>query len=155
DCPRIGIGGLCQERVMAGQNRDRIVKAFLALLADQPFERVDLRAVAAGAEISLADLRKEFGSIFDILAAFIRDTDEKVLAAGLDPELADAPARERLFDVLMQRIEILKPHREAVRSLAHAARRNPAFALALNGLSLRSAQWMLAAADVDSGGLQG
>jgi AcrR family transcriptional regulator len=140
---------------MTGQNRDRIVNAFLTLLADQPFERVDLRAVAMAAEISLAELRKEFGSIFDIVAAFIRDTDEKVLAAGLDSELADAPARERLFDVLMQRIEILKPHREAVRSLARAARRNPAFALALNGLSLRSSQWMLAAADVDSGGLQG
>lgn len=140
---------------MAGQNRDKIIEAFLALLAIEPLERVDLRAVAKRAEISLADLRGEFGSTFEILAAFVRDTDEKVLAAGLDPELADTPARERLFDVLMQRIEILKPHREAIHSLARSAQRNPPFALALNGLSLRSAQWMLAAADIDSGGLQG
>jgi AcrR family transcriptional regulator len=140
---------------MTGQNRDKIVEAFLALLAVGPFERADLRAVAGRAEISLADLRKEFGSTLEILGAFERDTDEKVLAAGLDPELADTPARERLFDVLMQRIEILKPYREAFRSLARSARRNPAFALALNGLSLRSAQWMLAAANIDSGGLQG
>ena len=140
---------------MTGQNRDKIVETFLALLAVEPFERVDLRAVATRAEISLADLRKEFGSTFEILSAFVRGTDEKVLAAGLDPELADTPARERLFDVLMQRIEILKPHREAVRSLARSARRSPPFALALNGLSLRSAQWMLAAAEIDSGGLQG
>jgi AcrR family transcriptional regulator len=140
---------------MTGQNRDKIVETFLALLAVEPFERVDIRAIAKRAEISLADLRKEFGSTFEILSAFVRGTDEKVLAAGLDPELADTPARERLFDVLMQRIEILKPHREAVRSLARSARRNPPFALALNGLSLRSAQWMLAAAEIDSGGLQG
>ena len=140
---------------MTGQNRDKIVETFLALLAVEPFERVDIRAIAKRAEISLADLRNEFGSTFEILSAFVRGTDEKVLAAGLDPELADTPARERLFDVLMQRIEILKPHREAVRSLARSARRNPPFALALNGLSLRSAQWMLAAAEIDSGGLQG
>jgi AcrR family transcriptional regulator len=140
---------------MAGQNRDKIVDAFLALLAAEPFERVDLRAVAERAGVSLAELRKEFASTLEMLAAFERDTDEKVLAAGLDAELADAPARERLFDVLMQRIEVLKPHREAVRSLARSARRNPPFALALNGLSLRSAQWMLAAARIDSGGLQG
>ena len=140
---------------MAGQNRDKIVEAFLALLAEQPFERVDLRAIAQRAEISLADLRKEFGSVFDVLAAFVRNTDEKVLAAGLDPELSGTPARERLFDVLMQRLEILKPYRAAIQSLARSARRNPPFALALNGLSLRSAQWMLAAAEIDSGGLQG
>ena len=140
---------------MTGQNRDKIVEAFLALLAVEPLERVDLRAVAKRAEISLAELRKEFGSTFEILSAFVRDTDEKVLAAGLDPELTDAPARERLFDVLMQRIEILKPHREAIHSLFRSVRRNPPVALALNGLSLRSAQWMLAAADIDSGGLQG
>jgi len=137
------------------KNRDKIIEAFLALLAEQPVERVGLRAVAERASVSLADMRREFGSVLDILAAFIRDTDEKVLAAGLDPELLDAPARERLFDVLMRRIELLKPQREAIRSLARSARRDPPFALALNGLSLRSAQWMLAAAHVDSGGLQG
>lgn len=140
---------------MVGQNRDKIVDAFLALLAVEPFERIDLRAVAERTEVSLADMRQEFGSLFQILEAFVRRTDEQVLAAGLDPDLADAPARERLFDVLMQRIEILKPHREAVRSVDRAARRNPPFALALNGLSLRSAQWMFAAANIDSGGLQG
>jgi AcrR family transcriptional regulator len=140
---------------MAGQNRDKIVEAFLALLAEQPFEKVDLRALAQRAEISLADLRREFNSVFDVLAAFVRSTDEKLLAEGFDPELSGSPARERLFEVLMQRIEILKPHRAAMRSIARSARSNPPFALALNSLALRSAQWMLAAAEIDSGGLQG
>jgi AcrR family transcriptional regulator len=140
---------------MAGQNRDKIVDAFLALLAEQPFEKVDLRAIAQRAEISLADLRREFNSVFDVLAAFVRSTDEKLLAEGFDPELSGTPARERLFEVLMQRIEILKPHRAAMRSIARSARGNLPFALALNGLALRSAQWMLSAAEIDSGGLQG
>jgi AcrR family transcriptional regulator len=140
---------------MAGQNRDKIVEAFLALLAEQPFEKVDLRAIAKCAELSLADLRREFNSVFDVLAAFVRSTDEKLLAEGFDPELSGTPARERLFEVLMQRIEILKDHRAAMRSIARSARSNPPFALALNGLALRSAQWMLAAAEIDSGGLQG
>jgi AcrR family transcriptional regulator len=136
-------------------NRQKIVEAFLALVAEQPVERVDLRAVAQRASVSLVELRREFGSVTDILAAFIRDTDEKLLEAGLDPELADAPARERLFDVLMRRIELQKEYREAIRSLARSARRDPPLALALNGFALRSAQWMLAAANIDSGGVQG
>lgn len=136
-------------------NRDKIVEALLSLLAEQPFERVDLRAIAERASVSLVELRREFNSAIDILAAYMRDTDEKVLAAGIDAELAAAPARERLFDVVMQRIELQKPHREAIRSLARSVRRDPAFALALNALSLRSAQWMLAAAGISSGGVQG
>jgi AcrR family transcriptional regulator len=134
--------------------RDKIVKAFLALLAERPFERISVMAVAERASVSLADMRAEFGSTFDMLAAFLRDIDEKTLAGG-DPELAESPARERLFDVLMRRIEALKPHREAVRSLARSVRRDPALALALNRMSLRSQQWMLAAAGIDTAGLQG
>ena len=60
-----------------------------------------------------------------------------------------SPPRERLFDVLMRRLEILAPHREAVRSLLRSARRNPPLALALNGLAVRSQQWMLTAAGIE------
>ena len=50
---------------------------------------------------------------------------------------ADEPARERLFDVLMRRLEILAPYKDAVRSIMCSARRNPGLALALSE-SLRS-----------------
>src|SRR5205085_2529688 len=63
--------------------------------------------------------------------------------------------RERLFDVLMRRIEAMAPHREAVRSLMKSAQCNPGLAFALNGLALRSQTWMLTAADVDAAGPRG
>ena len=43
----------------------------------------------------------------------------------------------------MRRLDILAPHRGAVRSLLRSARRNPPLALALNALALRSQRWML------------
>jgi hypothetical protein len=52
----------------------------------------------------------------------------------------------------MRRFEALQPHREAVRSLVRSAERNPRFALALNKLAVRSQQWMLSAAGIDSSG---
>ena len=73
-------------------------------------------------------------------------------AGGL---LAEEPARERLFDVLMRRLEILKPHREAVRSLMKSAQRNPGLALALNPIAVRSQVWMLEAAGIDAAGPRG
>ena len=112
-------------------DRDRIVDAFMAILAVRPIEDIGLSEIAARAEVSLSTLRKEFASKFAILAAHIKNVDRKVLE-GHDAEMADEPARERLFDVLMRRIEILTPHKEAIRSLLRSARRDPCLALALN-----------------------
>lgn len=139
---------------MAGANRDAVVGAFMALLAEKRFNEIDLTAVAAKANVSLADLRGEFGSTFDMLAAFYRDIDKTVLAAN-DPEMAASPARERLFDVLMRRIEAAKPYKAALHSLTQSAQRDPSLAWGLNKLSLRSQQWMLAAAGIDSAGMAG
>jgi AcrR family transcriptional regulator len=135
-------------------NRDKIITAFLALLAEKPFEKINLSAVAERAGVSLADMRGQFGSTFDMLNAFVRDTDRKVLAGG-EREDAESSVRDRLFDVLMRRFEALQPHREAIRSLARSAQRHPGFALALNRLAVRSQQWMLSAAGIDSSGLVG
>jgi hypothetical protein len=66
-----------------------------------------------------------------------------------------ASPRERLFDVLMRRLEVLEPHKAAVRSLVRSATRNPPLAVALNGLAVRSQQWMLTAADIDAAGPRG
>ncbi|HSI40601.1 MAG TPA: TetR/AcrR family transcriptional regulator [Xanthobacteraceae bacterium] len=134
--------------------REKALAAFLAVLAERPFESIGLAEVAERAGITLAELRAGFGSTFDMLAAFVRATDSAVLAAS-DPDMAERPARERLFDVLMRRLETLEPHRDAVRSLAASARRHPSLALGLNRLAVRSQQWMLAAARIDSAGLKG
>ncbi|HET7254699.1 MAG TPA: TetR/AcrR family transcriptional regulator [Xanthobacteraceae bacterium] len=131
--------------------RARIIDAFMALLAEKPIEQVGLAEIAKAAGVSLAELRDEFGSSFAILAAYVKQVDRAVLA-GEDADMAEEPPRERLFDVLMRRIELLTPHKEAVRSLMRSAMRNPGLALALQRLALRSQQWMLTAADIGAAG---
>ena len=126
----------------------------MALLAEKPFEQIGVATLAARAEVPLAELRAEFGSTFDILAAFARDTDRKVLS-NLDQDIEESTSRDRLFDVLMRRFEALAPHRPALRSLVRSARRDPVLALGLNRLAVRSQQWMLAAAGIDSAGAFG
>ena len=134
--------------------RDRIIAAFMTLLADKPIERIGFAEIAEGAGVSLAQLRNAFGSTIAILAAHMKELDRAVLAGG-DADMGEEPPRERLFDVLMRRIEILAPHKAAVRSLIRSASINPGLALALNGLTVRSQQWMLAAADISSSGPKG
>jgi AcrR family transcriptional regulator len=134
-----------------GGNRDKLIEAFMALLAERRFEELGFGDLAARAGVSLAGCRAEFGSMLAVLAAYAKEIDRKVLA-GLDSDLADELPRERLFDVLMRRLEALAPHKEAIRSLMRSARRNPPLAFALNGLTVQSMQWMLTAADINAAG---
>jgi AcrR family transcriptional regulator len=137
-----------------GAPRERILQAFMMLLAEQPIERIGLADIATRADVSLSELRSEFSTPLSIFAAHVKELDRKVLA-GIDRELDEESPRERLFDVLMRRLELLDPHREAVRSLIRSARRNPPLALALNGLAVRSQQWMLTAAGIGASGPRG
>ena len=132
-------------------DRDKIVAAFLALLADKRLEQIGLAEIAEGAGVTLAALRGEFGSPLAILAAHIKNVDRAVLSEDFS-DMTEEPARERLFDVLMRRLEILAPHRDAIRSLLRSARRSPPLTLMLNKLAVRSQQWMLTAAGVDAAG---
>jgi AcrR family transcriptional regulator len=138
----------------AAGDREKIIAAFLNLLADKPIEQIGFAEIAEASGLSLAQLRSEFPSALAILAAHVKSVDRAVLSEDFG-DVEDEPARERLFDVLMRRIEILAPHREAVRSLMRSARRNPPLALALNGLAVRSQQWMLSAAGIGASGPRG
>jgi AcrR family transcriptional regulator len=135
-------------------DRDKIIAAFLNLLAEKRIEQIGFAEIAEAAGVSLAQLRSEFSSTLAILAAHIKSVDRAVLGEDFG-DLEEEPPRERLFDVLMRRLEILAPHREAVRSILRSARRNPPLALALNGLAVRSQQWMLTAAGINASGPRG
>src|SRR5215831_16372549 len=121
-----------QQEKPAGTNREKIVSAFLALLAERRIEEISFSDVAERAGLSLADCRGEFNALPAVLGAYVKDIDRRVLAGG-DADMAAEPPRERLFDVLMRRLEALAPQRAAVRSM----------------------QWMLTAADMDAGGPRG
>ena len=134
-------------------DRDKAIDALMALLAEHGFEDIGLAEVAGRAGLKLSQLRAEFGSKLAIYAAHIKDIDRAVLAGGED--MTDEPPRERLFDVLMRRLEAMAPYKEAVRSMLNSARRDPPLAMALNALALRSQRWMLEAAGINAAGPQG
>ena len=62
--------------------RERIIDAFMALLAEKPIEQIGFAEIAERAGVSLAELRGEFGSTLAILAAHMKELDRKVLAGG-------------------------------------------------------------------------
>jgi AcrR family transcriptional regulator len=139
-------------------NRDKAVQAFLELLSERRFEDIGLAEVAGRAGLKLSQLRAEFGSTLAIYAAHVKAVDEAVLdeAGGTTgDDMGEEPTRDRLFDVLMRRLEKLAPHKEAIRSVLMSARRNPGLAFAFNGIAVRSQKWMLEAAGISTSGPRG
>jgi AcrR family transcriptional regulator len=134
-------------------DRDKAVDALMALLAEHSFEQIGLAEVAGRAGLKLSQLRAEFGSPLAIVATYIKDIDRIVLAGGDD--MAEANPRDRLFDVLMRRLEALEPYKDTTRSLLRSARRNPGLAFALNAMAVRSQHWMLEAAGIGAHGPKG
>lgn len=135
-------------------DREKIIQAFMDLLAERAYERIGFDDVAARAGVPLHRCRALFNSPVAVLAAHMREIDQRVLQ-GEDTDVGQESPRERLFDVLMRRLEALAPRKAAIRSLSRSARCNPVLALALNCLTVRSQAWMLTAAGIDSSGVRG
>ena len=142
------------EAPRTGSNRDKAIAALMELLAEQSFEDIGLAEVAGRAGIKLSELRSEFGSTLAILGAHIKQIDAAVLDGG-DADMAEETPRDRLFDVLMRRLEAMAPYKDSIRSIMRSARRNPGLALALNAMAVRSQSWMLEAAGIGASGPRG
>lgn len=131
--------------------REAAVEALMRLSAEQPWDDIEVGDVAREAGLSLAELRDLFPSKGAILGGLARTIDRKVLE-GDTSDLAEEPTRERLFDVLMRRLDAMTPYKPALRRISEALRGDPLTVLALNGVALNSHRYMLAAAGIDTEG---
>ena len=132
-------------------SREAAVEALMRLAAEQPWNDIEVGDIAREAGLSLAELRDLFPSKGAILGGLARIIDRKVLEDD-GSDLAEEPTRERLFDVLMRRLDAMTPYKPALRRIAYALRGDPLSMLALNGVALNSHRYMLAAAGIDSEG---
>jgi ubiquinone biosynthesis protein COQ9 len=75
--------------------------------------------------------------------------------AALEGADQSQPVRDRLFDSLMRRIDVLQSHRDGVVALLRDLPRDPPIALLLTLATERSMRWILEAAGVSTSGLRG
>jgi AcrR family transcriptional regulator len=131
--------------------RGRIIDALMALAGEQRFEDISISAICAKAGVSLADFREFFPSKGAVLAGFSKRIDRIVLDGHSD-DLAKEDAKERLFDVLMRRLDAMAPYREGLREVGQWLRRDPMSALAVNQVVVNSMRFMLESAGIESDG---
>lgn len=135
-------------------DEDRIIDAALELAAERGWSGLGLADIAAAARLSLAEIYPLFPSKGAILDAFVRRVDRATLT-GVEVGAADGPVRDRLFEIIMRRLDALAPHRRAVAAIVGDLPRDPLAALCSGGRLLRSVAWMAGAAGVETAGLLG
>jgi len=131
--------------------REAAVEALMRLAAEQPWNDIEVGDIAREAGMTLGELRELFPSKGAVLGGLARIIDRKVLE-GDGTDLADEPTRERLFDVLMRRLDAMTPYKTALQRISYSLRGDPFSLLALNGVMLNSHRYMLAAAGIDTEG---
>lgn len=131
----------------------RAVRAAMSLAAVQGWRDTTMADIADAAGLDLAEMRGLFPSKTAILGGLIRQTDAIVLA-GSDGDIGSEPLRDRLFDVIMRRLDALAPYKEGLAAVARELPRDPAaLACLAAGPGRRSLQWMLEAARIQPWGL--
>ncbi len=130
--------------------KGRIVTAMMRLAAERPWDEVTIRDIADGAGMSLVELRKEFPSKVAILSAFGRATDDAVLDRAPRPQPGQS-ARDRIFDVIMTRFDVLTPYKAALKSIMASRPMD----IELGRRLMASQAWMLHAAGVPTDGISG
>src|SRR5258705_10484243 len=130
--------------------KGRIIASAMKLAAEKPWKDVTLLDIAEAASIKLADVRGEFASKSEIVAAFARAVDDELLRRAPARTGATSP-RDALFEVIMMRFDILAPYKPALRSILDARTVDPALVRSF----LESQRWMLEAAGVSADGISG
>lgn len=129
-----------------------IVDAAMELAAERGWRRLSLAEIAARAQLPLGEVIERFSSKAGILRAFLDGLDRAVVAGDVD---LSQPVRDRLFEVVMRRLEAMSPHKAAIRVVLREAGGDPLAALSGARRFPRSMALMLETSGLSSAGLRG
>jgi AcrR family transcriptional regulator len=132
--------------------KNAIIDALMELAGERSWDDITISDVATRANVSLAAFRDYYPSKGAVLAGFSRRIDHIVLEAAVGDELAGEPPKERLFDVLMRRLDALAPYKLGLEAIVDWGRHDPLAATALNRVLVNSMRFMLEAAGIESEG---
>jgi ubiquinone biosynthesis protein COQ9 len=130
--------------------KGRLIAAAMRLADTRPWAGITLIDIAEAAGVSLADLKASVASKPELIAAFMTAVDNAVVKSAVARDVTQ-PARDRLFEVIMGRFDLLMPYKTALRSIAAGRTADPGLIRPF----LASQHWMLQAAGIGTDGTQG
>ena len=130
-----------------------IYEGLWQVVAEHGWRGATLSRIAAASGSNLATLRGHSSTPEGLIVRFNRAVDQAVLE-GTVPTEGESP-RDRLFDVLMRRLDSLQPHRAGIVRFMGELPFHPMLTLMLGAGMNRSMGWMLEAAGLSASGPAG
>ena len=135
--------------------KNKVIQASLSLAAVEAWGDITIYKIAQKADLDQADVHALFEDKNAILAAYGAQVDAQV-SDNLEGQLsADDSDRDRLFDVLMERFDILNENRDAVMSILNTLTLDPKQAVLSLPYLCQSLNKMLVIANIDTGDFKG
>ncbi len=128
-----------------------LLASAFSLAAERGWSRVSVAQAARDADLPLDRARRRFPGRFAVLLRFGSLADQAALALATN----EGSHRDRVFDILMRRIDFLQRHRAGVMALLRHLPADPPLALALAASSQCSMGWMLEGAGISARGPRG
>ena len=133
---------------MSETEDDTLIAALWRVIAERGWQGLTMGRLAAEAGVPLSLLRDRFPSRLDTLLLHGRVVDRTVLAGTIAGQ--GGAARDRLFDVLMRRLDAMQPHRAGILRFLREMPRDPGLAALLAPHLALSMRWMLDAAEIEA-----
>jgi AcrR family transcriptional regulator len=130
-----------------------LLTAAFALIGDEGWRAFSFATLARRTGVSRVAIYRQFRSRDALLDGLNRRADEAMLAVD-EAELAGLPPRDRVFELLMRRLEALVPYRAGLARLARDARADPCVVLLTACRLERSFMWLQDAAGLRHRGLR-
>ncbi len=134
--------------------QDALLNAAMTVLARDGWRGATLRAVAEAAPCPLAEIVSRYGDFYGLLDAI---SEQATLTALKEADAAGGSQaiRDRLFEVLMARLDALQEHRPGIKALLPEQARDPLLAAWFAVKAPRQMARIAAAAGVRTHGLRG
>jgi len=130
--------------------KGRILAAALGCAAKTRWADVTLLDIAESANVPILELRDEFTTKTQLIAGLLRVIDDEVLKRAAK-RTEGQEKRDRLFDIIMTRFDVLGPHKTALKSIYDSGAADVSLAVPY----LSSQHWMLEAAGIGTDGPAG
>ncbi|MGG6429956.1 TetR family transcriptional regulator [Acetobacter ghanensis] len=128
-----------------------LVSAALTLAEERGWASVTVLAAARQAGLPLPEARRRFPLKASILLRLGRMADDVALA----DDMICGAVRERLFDLLMRRLDVFQQYRGGLQSVFRSLPFDPALTIMLGGATVESMRWMADAAGINANGIRG
>ena len=130
---------------------DPVISAALHLAGERGWRGIAVRDIAAASGVTPENMRRHFPCKTSILLAYAKEVERRAAAEPAPFEPEDT-VRDRLFELLMQRLDILEEHRQPVVRILRDMPFDPAGAAAAAPEVVRLMGAVLDQAGVPSGG---